>query len=105
MSASPRRPLRSLLALNLLLLGVLALVSLHGIAGAQSERPRSRGQYTMVNAKAQGISESCLYVVDSANQELLVVRWDRSRQQIKGIGYRDLVADSLRASSATPTGR
>jgi hypothetical protein len=101
-----RRQLKPLLALNFLLLGVLALVSIPGgRAGAQNDRPRSRGEYTMVNAKAQGISESCLYVVDSINQELLVLRWDRSRQQIKGIGYRDLVADALRASGATPTGR
>lgn len=99
-----RRQLKPLLALNFILLGVLTFVSMPG-ASAQPDRARSRGQYTMVNAKIQGISESGLYVVDSANQELLVLRWDNSRKTIKGIGYRDLVADALRASSTTPTGR
>lgn len=98
-----RRSLKPLLALNFVLLGVLTLISMPG-ASAQADRTRSRGQYTMVNAKAQGISESCLYVVDSTNQELLVVRWDRSRKQIKGIGFRDLAADALRTTSQ-PTGR
>lgn len=101
-----RRPLKSLLTLNLVLLGILTLVSLPvGGAAAQSERARSRGQYIMVNARIQGISESGIYVVDSANQELLVLRWDNSRRVLRGIGYRDLNADAHRASGATPVGR
>jgi hypothetical protein len=93
-----RRQFRSLLTLNIVLLGVLALVSIPS-ADARQARGRSRGQYTMVSAKAQGISESAIYVVDSSNQELLVVRWDRSRKQVKGIGFRDLAADALRATT------
>ena len=50
----------------------------------------------MVAGQAQGISESVIYIVDSTNQEILAMRWDRSRKALSGIGYRNMSVDSGR---------
>jgi hypothetical protein len=97
----PRRTFNTLLALNLALVALLALVVLASDAGAQN-RSRSRGDYAMVGANAIGGSEQALWVVDAANQELIVVRWDRGRKALKSLGFRDLNADAGRAADQTP---
>lgn len=85
-----------LLALNAALVAALAFVSFSPQADAQSASRRPRGEYTMVAGQVQGISESAIYVVDSTNQEILAMRWDRSRKALGGIGYRNMAVDSGR---------
>jgi hypothetical protein len=34
-----------------------------------------------------------VYVLDSANRELILLRWDNSRNSVEGLGYRDLNTD------------
>lgn len=98
--ATTRRPVTGLIALNGILLAVLAAVSFGPgapDASAEQARSRPRGYYTMVSAKAQGIPESAVIIVDSTNQQLVATRWDRSRRTLSGLGFRDLTADATRA--------
>jgi len=47
----------------------------------------------------QGVTESAIYVIDAANQELLALRWNRSNKALSAIGFRDLASDARRANS------
>lgn len=86
---------RSLILLNGALIGVLALVTIAPHAGAQGgKRNRPKGQYTLVSGQVQGMTESAIFVLDSANEQLLGLKWDRSRKQLTGIGLRNLAEDA-----------
>lgn len=93
-----------LLALNGVLLGVLAWVSLSPEAtggvldqpGAGQPLTRARGDYSMVAGPIRTGNASAIWIVDAANQELAVVRFNDSKQQLEGIGFRDLAADAQR---------
>lgn len=87
-----RRRLTALLALNALLLVALGVVSFAPSADAQQRRPR--GAYAMVSAKTQGFTEDAVYIVDANNQELVAIRYDRSNQGLRFIGFRDLRQDA-----------
>ncbi|HYF14393.1 MAG TPA: hypothetical protein VD971_04890 [Phycisphaerales bacterium] len=66
-------------------------------AGAQNSRVsdlRARGDYTMVSGRTNSGGPSAVYVVDSANQEVIALKWDQSKQVMVGIGYRSLLNDS-----------
>ncbi len=93
-----RSKLRGLLALNVALLAVLAIVSLSPEAGADGTQPaaRARGAYTMVAGPIRTGNASAIWIVDSANQELAVVRFNDSKQQLEGIGFRDIAEDATR---------
>lgn len=93
-----RSKLRGLLALNMALLGVLAIVSLSPEAGATNAQPgaRARGAYTMVAGSIRTGNSSAIWLVDSANQELAVLRFNDSKQQLEGIGFRDIAQDATR---------
>ncbi len=84
---------RSLLWLNAALLLILALLAL--APGAQARQPASRphGQYAMVSAEVQGLTERAVVILDSANQQMVALRWDRSRKALAPLGYRDIGAD------------
>lgn len=84
---------RPLVVLNVALALVLAAVSLAPRAEAQRGGGRGRGDYTMVAGRIQGGSSHAIYVVDSANQEMIALRWSDSTKGLEGIGYRDLRAD------------
>ncbi len=88
MDRSNQRPL---IALNVALLVVLAVVALAPTVGAQIRR---RGEYTMVPGGVNGLVPSAVYIVDSTNQELIAVNYDYNSKQLKGIGYRNLAADA-----------
>lgn len=87
----------ALIGLNALLLGLLAVVTLSPGAEAQAKRARPKGQYGIVDGKFQGAQESAIYVFDSANQELIALRWDRSRKNLNAIGYRNIEEDAKNA--------
>ena len=96
------RQLRGLLALNLVLLAVLATVSLGPAAFAQNGREaRPSGDYSMVTGQAQGITENVVYIVDGLNRDLLAIKWDRSRKGWEGLGYANLVEDGQRGARRT----
>lgn len=88
-----RSRVRHLIAVNGVLLAVLALVALVPDADGQQNR-RARGTYTMVSAQVQGFSEDALYLVDGSNREIVVLRYERSRKRLSFVGYRDMAQDS-----------
>ncbi len=90
------RRVQALLALNFGLLGVLAFVSLAPEAGGQPGAVRARGDYTMVAGPIRTGNASAIWILDAANQELAIVRFNDSRGQLEGIGFRDLVIDGQR---------
>jgi hypothetical protein len=51
----------------------------------------------MVDGKIQGAAEAAIYVYDASNQEMLVMRWDRSRETLITLGHRDAAADAEQA--------
>ncbi len=92
-SAPPRPPsnLRALIALNALLLGLLAMVTFAPTVSAQA---RARGAYTMVAGGANNSQSAVVYIVDTVNQEMTVMTYDASNRTVKGIAYRNLAADA-----------
>jgi len=100
-----RRPSRGLIALNLALLAGLAAVSLTTSVSAQSFRSgndravssadRVRGEYSVVGGETLGGISSVIYVLDSANRELISMKWDDGAKALEGIGYRDLNVDTM----------
>lgn len=101
-SAGPARllaflatPTRRAIAVNVVLLGALVSMSIGPGAGAQPSGPgRARGEYTMLSGKTNTGNTHAVYVLDAANQELLSLRWDSSRQKLVTMGYRNLDADA-----------
>ncbi len=86
--------LKALLAVNVLLLILLATVTWGGsIATAQNDA-RPRGEYTMVAGPAQGTDSSVIYLVDAINQELTAVTYNTSTKRIDGVAYRNLRRDT-----------
>ena len=80
-----------LIAVNAALLGGLTLAHI-GVgapaANASSlQQDRARGSYTMISARAQGQPGDALYIVDNANQDMIVMQWNASRNRLEGVGY------------------
>lgn len=75
--------------------GLAAVIGITALAPAQPDGNRARGQYAMVGGEfLGGGGENAVYILDSTNQDLIAVRWDRTRQSLQGIGYRDLSVDA-----------
>ena len=87
---------RGLIALNVILLGVLGAVTL--APGASAQDRRQMGEYTLVGGSAQGVTGNVVYILDSANMELIAVRWDQTRKWVTGVGYRNLRTDRKAAA-------
>lgn len=85
-----------LLALNGALLVLVAGLALWPSNAAGQPNPgRIRGEYTMVSGKTVMGNGDAVYVLDSANRELVAMRWDQGRRSLVGIGYRNLDADTV----------
>lgn len=84
-----KRSHRVLIAVNAALLGALTLATagVHNPAANAQSSDRARGAYTMISAEAQGQPADALFVVDSANQDMIVLRWNTSRNKLEGVGY------------------
>lgn len=68
------------------------------LGAQQSDRPRPAGRYTVVGGMTLGSHANSIYVLDAANRELIALRWNDSRRELEGVGYRDLVADLARGA-------
>lgn len=90
---------KGLVALNLVLGVALVGVAAAPVAFGQRGGARQRGDYTMVTARILGAEEDGLYIVDSSNQEMVCMQFDRSRGAMRFVGYRDLAADVRSAST------
>jgi hypothetical protein len=96
MRKQPKAPVR-LIAANAALLGVLAVLTIVGMnapAGAQPGSQRGRGEYTMVSGRYQGGTASAVYLVDSANQEVLALTWNRTKNEFEPLALRSMLMDS-----------
>lgn len=82
-----------LVALNTVLAGLLAVVGASHLVGAQVGTDRARGEYTMVSGRTSSGGAHVVYVLDSANQEMIALRWDQAKSSMAGIGYRNLSSD------------
>ncbi len=93
------RPLVGLLALNAVLLGVLATVTLAPRVQA-NPNALGRSSYTMVAGTVKGQAMPILFIVDEGAQELVGVSWDEQGKNLVGMGYRNLAADSAEVGRA-----
>lgn len=84
---------RGLIAINAALVAILAAVTLSPASHAQ-RTSRARGQFTMVSGKIVGGNAHAVYILDSANQDMLAGRWNDSTKSLDILGYRDLQADA-----------
>ena len=92
-----RRFLRPILLANAAALAVLVGLSLApSRAPGQVAQPdfRARGEYTMISGRTSAGSRPVVYVVDSANGEVVALRWDNNKQQFNGVGYRSIQTDA-----------
>jgi len=87
-------PATALIALNGALLLALGAVTFGSRATAQS---LARGEYTAVAGAAAGATSDVVYIFDTVNQEMVAVMWDPNANDLAGVGYRNLAADSAGA--------
>ena len=81
-----------LLAVNA---GLLVILGVATLAPAQPGANRARGDYAIVGGDFQGGGgANAVYILDSSNQELIAVSWDRTRKSLTGIGFRSLDRDA-----------
>ncbi|UCD74688.1 MAG: hypothetical protein JSV91_12980 [Phycisphaerales bacterium] len=92
---NPPGHLRGLLALNGALLAILGAVTFGATADAQL---RGRGEYTMVAGNVKGANAAAVFIVDSVNQEMVVVAYNPQTKGLDGVGYANLAQDALRTS-------
>lgn len=94
-AGAPRTRRSGLVVLNIALLCALGGVTLSTQVGAQpsNQNMRVRGEYTVVGGATIGENANTIYVLDSANREVVSLRWNDSTKALEGIGFRDLVRD------------
>ncbi len=86
---------RALLGVNLALLAALFAIHFAASPGrAQDAHNRGRGSYLMIGGEIQGGNANAIYILDTANEEMIAVRWDTSRSRLEGLGYRDIRRDA-----------
>lgn len=102
-SARRKRRALPLVIVNVVLFGVLAFVEFGPVAVAQpgmvDPAARPRGAYTLVGGRVQTGNANAVWVIDSANQEMVVLQWEDGRNVLKGVGYRDLEEDAMERSN------
>ncbi len=75
--------------------GLAAVIGITALVPAQPGGNRARGEYAIVGGEfLGGGGENAVYILDATNQDLIAVRWDRTRGALQGIGYRDLTVDA-----------
>jgi len=85
---------RLMTRMNLVLAGAVVGLVVVGMAGAQATQARRiGGQYTCVGGKTLGGYTNVIYVLDSANREMVALKWNDATKQLEGVGYRDLDED------------
>ena len=92
----PRRGrLAALVAVNALLAAAVIAGLLTPRASAQPGAiGRARGNYLMVSGHATGVTGNVVYIVDTVNQELIALKYQRSAGRLDPLGYRNLATDS-----------
>lgn len=86
------------IVLNVVLGSVVAAKYWPTRAEAQAAKTRARGEYTMTTGKSNTGGPDVICVLDAANQEMLFLKWDQSKQQLMAQGFRSLTQDAAAAS-------
>ncbi len=91
-----RNPIGGLIALNIVLLAVLALVNF--APTVRAEGGSAAGDYVIVGGSINGATTNAIYVLDQRSGALLSFLYDRSTKRLNGIAVRSVVNDSKRAA-------
>ena len=86
------KSLKGLLALNGVVIGLLAAVTFSTVADAQFNR--IRGRYTMVSCRSQGSLPYLVYIANETTREIVAVRYNVQQNNFEGMGYANLANDS-----------
>ncbi len=86
---------RWLIGLNAaLLLSLVAVTLVPAQPLTPAAQSRARGQYVALPAKQLGNPIGVVYVMDTVNEELIALRWDRAAQRLELGGFRDMINDA-----------
>jgi len=89
-----RSSLGALLALNVVLVVVLALLTFAPApAGAQGLGGIKGSDYVMVGGKVQGKTANVVYITDLNNAKMIAVYYDINRKSLTTIALRDIARD------------
>ena len=89
-----RQRRRVLIGVNLALLASVLALHWASSPGVAQDQPRGRGSYLMVGGEIQGGNSNAIYVLDTANEELVALRWNQSRSQLELLGFSDTRRDA-----------
>jgi len=88
--ANPKRiwnPLNTGLALAALGLGVAQLAS------ANQPASRGPGQYVLIGGEINRGDSNGVYVIDTVNRDMVLLRWTLGARGFEGLGYRSFPVD------------
>ena len=85
--------MRSLIALNVLLLAVLGTIILAPQTFAQFT---SRSTYALISSNINGLQNDVVYVLDTASSEMIAISYNPQTNSIERLGYRRLSLDGAR---------
>ena len=80
----------ALIALNAILLLILATIIFSPVVEAQSV---TRHRFLAVSGRVNGVSSGVVFVLDSTSQELIAMTWDHNASALIQIGYRGVGSD------------
>ena len=91
-------PQNGLIALNFLLLVVLAIIAFTPSSGAQSMRSSGQ-QYLAVSGEVNGLTAGVVYITDTTTNggELIAATWDHNANRIVLLGQRQIANDVAEA--------
>ncbi len=79
------------LALNIVLVSILCIV----VLVPQSEAQLSgESTYIAVPSEANGLTTGAVYILNTSRQELVAVAWNRNKNKIMPLGYRNISIDA-----------
>jgi hypothetical protein len=90
----------SVIALNVLLLAILAAVSLVPSSSGQLDSTTNphidstANQYVAIPSVANGIPTGAIYIMETTRQELVAIAWNRDQNRVRILGYRNLRIDA-----------
>lgn len=92
---------KELITINVVLLALLAGLLLwpaaHSLWSGSTllaQPARARGQYLVVSGTMTGPSSHAIYIMDTANMEMVALRWEQSKNDFVGLGYRNIGEDA-----------
>lgn len=87
-----RAGIKALLVLNAALLASLGALRFAPQADAQG---RPRGEYMMLAGEVAGAKPQVVWILDQVHEELVAVSWSRERNELLGLGFRNLASDTV----------